>query len=206
MIMAERVAQERLRGVWDGAPRIGKKQKLRMKTFEDFAKHKTKKREHKKRQREEREREDAEDARMEAEEAAAAERGEPMDAAAGGSPTVAGAGAGAGFGVDLAAAAAEAARIAALGPEERYAEDVKKAVRFYVRKQLKLGIKEKKLRGLNKDSCGKIEEKVAAKVVEGSTSLGAPGDSAEAFLSKQRREKVKKMVESYAASYAKAKK
>jgi len=111
--------------------------------------------------------------------------------------------------VDLAAgpqAAAEAARIAALGPEERYAEDVKKAVRFYVRKQLKQGIKEKKLRGLNKDSCGKIEEKVAAKVVEGSTSLGVPGDSAEAFLSKQRREKVKKMVESYAASYAKAKK
>ena len=85
-------------------------------------------------------------------------------------------------------------------------EDVKKAVRFYVRKQLKQGIKEKKLRGLNKDSCGKIEEKVAAKVVEGSTSLGVPGDSAEAFLSKQRREKVKKMVESYAASYAKAKK
>ena len=36
--------------------------------------------------------------------------------------------------------------------------------------------------------------------------LGAPGDSVEAFLSKQRREKVKKMVESYAASYAKAKK
>ena len=105
-----------------------------------------------------------------------------------------------------AAAAAEAARIAALGPEDRYAEDVKKAVRFYVRKQLKQGIKEKKLRGLNKDSCGKIEEKVAAKVVEGSTSLGVPGDSAEAFLSKQRREKVKKMVESYAASYAKAKK
>jgi hypothetical protein len=178
-----------------------------MKTFEDFAKHKTKKREHKKRQRKEREREDEEDARMEAEEAAAAERGEPMDAS-GGSPTAAGAraGAGAGVGVDLAAAAAEAARIAALGPEERYAEDVKKAVRFYVRKQLKQGIKEKKLRGLNKDSCGKIEEKVAAKVVEGSTSLGVPGDSAEAFLSKQRREKVKKMVESYAASYAKAKK
>ena len=207
MIRAEQVAQEQLRGVWDGAPRIGKKQKLRMKTFEDFAKHKTKKREHKKRQREEREREDEEDARMEAEEAAAAERGEPMDAS-GGSPTAAGAraGAGAGVGVDLAAAAAEAARIAALGPEERYAEDVKKAVRFYVRKQLKQGIKEKKLRGLNKDSCGKIEEKVAAKVVEGSTSLGVPGDSAEAFLSKQRREKVKKMVESYAASYAKAKK
>ena len=50
------------------------------------------------------------------------------------------------------------------------------------------------------------EEKIAAKVVEGSTSLGAPGDNVEAFLSKQRREKVKKMVESYAASYAKAKK
>jgi len=196
-IRAEEVARERLRGVWDAAPRVGKKQKLRMKTFEDFAKHKTAKREHKKRQRLEREREDAEDARMEAEEAAAAERG------AGGSP---GGGDTAGGGVDLAAAAAEAARVASLGPDERYREDVKKAVRFYVRKQLKQGIKEKKLRGLNKELCGKIEEKIAAKVVEGSTSLGAPGDSVEAFLSKQRREKVKKMVESYAASYAKAKK
>ena len=197
-IRAEEVAKERLRGVWDAAPRVGKKQKLRMKTFEDFAKHKTAKREHKKRQRLEREREDAEDARMEAEEAAAAERG------AGGSPG--GGGTAGGGGVDLAAAAAEAARVASLGPEERYREDVKKAVRFYVRKQLKQGIKEKKLRGLNKELCGKIEEKIAAKVVEGSTSLGAPGDSVEAFLSKQRREKVKKMVESYAASYAKAKK
>ena len=196
-VRAEEVAKERLRGVWDSAPRVGKKQKLRMKTFEDFAKHKTAKREHKKRQRLEREREDAEDARMEAEEAAAAERG------SGGSP---GGGGTAGGGVDLAAAAAEAARHASLGPDERYREDVKKAVRFYVRKQLKQGIKEKKLRGLNKELCGKIEEKIAAKVVEGSTSLGAPGDSVEAFLSKQRREKVKKMVESYAASYAKAKK
>ena len=200
-VRAEEVAKERLRGVWDSAPRVGKKQKLRMKTFEDFAKHKTAKREHKKRQRLEREREDAEDARMEAEEAAAAERG------AGGSPGDGAVGAvGGGGGVDLAAAAAEAARVASLGPEDRYREDVKKAVRFYVRKQLKQGIKEKKLRGLNKELCGKIEEKIAAKVVEGSTSLGAPGDSVEAFLSKQRREKVKKMVESYAASYAKAKK
>ena len=54
-----------------------------------------------------------------------------------------------------------------LGPDERYREDVKKAVRFYVRKQLKQGIKEKKLRGLNKELCGKIEEKIAAKAVEG---------------------------------------
>ena len=72
---AEAMAAVQLKDAWampEPGVSGGKKQKLRMKNFDDFAAHKTRKREHKKREQARREREEAEDARLEAEEEAAA--------------------------------------------------------------------------------------------------------------------------------------
>lgn len=189
MIMAERVAQERLRGVWDGAPRIGKKQKLRMKTFEDFAKHKTKKREHKKREKLRREREDAEDEAAE-EKGEAAEEKAAAPAAGAGSDAVA----------KTLGAAAAALMDVDPSPEGAYREKVRRQIVAYVHAQIKRGSSGG--RKMSKAESAAVEAKVAAKVLERSTSVqpgdaGGAGEEAPAFLTSKRKEKIKRMLEHY---------
>jgi hypothetical protein len=55
---------------------------------------------------------------------------------------------------------------------------------------------------MSRDECKRVEGKVAAKVVENSTSLGEPGDAFDerSFLSGKRKEKIKALVESYCAA------
>ena len=52
---------------------------------------------------------------------------------------------------------------------------------------------------MSREECKRIEGKVAAKVVEGSTSLGGAGSDGKSFLNSKRKEKIKSLIESYVA-------
>jgi hypothetical protein len=86
--------------------------------------------------------------------------------------------------------------------EEAHREKIRKQVAGYVHSQLKMKVKEAAEKGgkmMSRDECSRIEGKVSAKVVEGSTSLGAPGDKEEKFMTSKRKEKIKILIESYLA-------
>ncbi len=212
---AEKLASEQLADAWNvrGAAGVGvgvgvaggKKQKLRMKNFDDFAAHKIRKREHKKREQVRREREDAAEAAEAAAEEAAAAAGGAGTAAAAADPTAFAIDASNPVAATLAAAGAKLSAALASTPEKAHKERVRKLVAHYAHGLLKRRVKDAEEKGakkMSRDECKRVEGKVAAKVVENSTSLGEPGDAFDerSFLSGKRKEKIKALVESYCAA------
>jgi hypothetical protein len=167
----------------------GKKRSLRVESFEAFASHKTKKREHKKREKLRREREDAEDEAAE-EKGEAAEEKAAAPAAGAGSDAVA----------KTLGAAAAALMDVDPSPEGAYREKVRRQIVAYVHAQIKRGSSGG--RKMSKAESAAVEAKVAAKVLERSTSVqpgdaGGAGEEASAFLTSKRKEKIKRMLEHY---------
>jgi len=81
---------------------------------------------------------------------------------------------------------------------------VRKQVAAYVHSQLKarrIAATASGSKGMSHDECQRIENKVSAKVVEGSTSLDSNGGvgAEPSFLTSKRKEKIKSLIESYIA-------
>ena len=85
-------------------------------------------------------------------------------------------------------------------PEGAYREKVRRQIVAYVHAQIKRGSSGG--RKMSKAESAAVEAKVAAKVLERSTSAqpgdaGGAGEEAPAFLTSKRKEKIKRMLEHY---------
>lgn len=222
---AEATAVVQLKNAWASSEPGGKKQKLRMKNFDDFAAHKSRKREHKKSEQARREREEAEDARLEAEEEAAAAAAAiyanpdvPAESATSPAPMDIDGNSGGGdapvteITATLAAAGAALHLAMSATPEEAHREKIRKQVAAYVHSQLKARVKDAAENGgkkMSREECKRLEGKVSAKVVDSSSSLRGTGVDAQgggrggkedvSFLTSKRKEKIKSLIASYLA-------